>query len=150
PEHGSVSPAYYVPSADSGTQTFDEDFMLLEPSREACTQITDNDFKFLKEIFECHTHENGTKKGCFPPRKNIAGVQPGFHRKSELSFCVSSTNEDFYNLSYDKCNSATIETLLEAIDVNNGHILVKNTQSTIIIINTLLTVCLEARELRNT
>ncbi|GBO38418.1 hypothetical protein AVEN_174864-1 [Araneus ventricosus] len=69
-EPESVSPAYYVPAADSGTQTFDEDIRLLEPSREACTQTTDIDFKFLKEIFESHTHENGTKKVVFPKEKH--------------------------------------------------------------------------------
>ncbi|GBN30773.1 hypothetical protein AVEN_158642-1 [Araneus ventricosus] len=70
-EPGSVIPAYYVPAADLGAQTFDEDFMLLQPSREASTQTTGKDFNFLKEIFECHTHENGMKKYCFSQGKTL-------------------------------------------------------------------------------
>ncbi|GBN30763.1 hypothetical protein AVEN_158634-1, partial [Araneus ventricosus] len=117
PEPGNVSPGYYVPAADASTQTVEEDFMLLEPTREASTQTTDNDFNLLAEIVGCHGHENCTKKDCCSHGKTSQEFdQDSTAKKNPLPANPNRNRDAFHNKSYDILNSAIVGTLLEAAD----------------------------------
>ncbi|GBN30768.1 hypothetical protein AVEN_158637-1 [Araneus ventricosus] len=116
-EPGNVSPGYYVPAADATTQTIEEDFMLLEPTREASTQTTDNDFNLLEQTVGCYGHENCTKKDCTSDEKTSQDFdQVSTAKKNSLPAIPNRNKDDSHNQSYDICNSATVGTLLEAAD----------------------------------
>ncbi|GBN99993.1 hypothetical protein AVEN_196873-1 [Araneus ventricosus] len=117
PEPGNVSPGYYVPAADASTQTVEEDFMLLEPTREASTQTTDNDFNLLAQIVGCHGHENCIIKDCCSNGKTSQDFdQVDTAKKNPLPANPNRNKNDSHNQSFDMFNSGMVGTLLEAVD----------------------------------
>ncbi|GBO17850.1 hypothetical protein AVEN_91736-1 [Araneus ventricosus] len=117
PEPGNVSPGYYVPAADASTQTIEEDFMLLEPTRGASTQTTDNDLNLLAQIVGCHGHENCIIKDCCSNGKTSQDFgQVATAKKNPLPANPNRNQDDSDNKSYDIDKSAMVGTLLEAAD----------------------------------
>ncbi|GBN30761.1 hypothetical protein AVEN_158632-1 [Araneus ventricosus] len=102
PEPGNVSPGYYVPAADASTQTAEEDFMLLEPTRESSTQTTDNNFHLLAQAVGLHGHENCTKNVCTLHEETSQDFdQVSTAKKNRLPANPNRNQDDSHNKSYE-------------------------------------------------